>query len=187
MRSQALSSLGGWALVGAAFVAAPSSGWAAGPGGSRLIHQGYYNNYFNNLQNLGYYDSRAYQPRYFFYPSRGSYPRYNYRPYYDWYLPWHLTELQKEEQPETPKDTHAHIIVRAPAGAELWFNGTKVTGEGEVRKFASPMLTPGQRYSYEVRAQWKQNGQTITKTHELTVKAGAHIDVDFTSMDETKK
>jgi uncharacterized protein (TIGR03000 family) len=73
-----------------------------------------------------------------------------------------------------------------PAGAELWFNGTKVTGEGEVRKFASPVLTPGQRYSYEVRAQWKQNGQTITKTHELTVKPGAHIDVYFTPDDKEK-
>jgi uncharacterized protein (TIGR03000 family) len=187
MRSQTLSFLGVGALVGAAFVAATSSGWAAGPGGSRLIHQGYYNNYFNYLQNPGYSIPRASQPRYFFYPSRGGYPRYNYRPYYDWHFLWHMTESPKEEQPKTPKDTHAHIIVRAPAGAELWFNGTKVTGEGEVRKFASPALTLGQRYSYEVRAQWTQNGQTITKTHELTVKAGAHIDVYFTSMDESKK
>jgi uncharacterized protein (TIGR03000 family) len=192
MRSWALSPVGIGALVGAAFVAATSSGWAQSPGGSRLIHQGYYNNgnynYLYFLQHRGYYNPRAYQPRYLFYPSRGGgYPWYNYRPYYGWHFPSHMTEPQKEEQPETPKDTHAHILVRVPAGAKLWFNGTKVSGEETDHKFVSPSLTPGRRYSYEVRAEWQQNGQTITKTHELSVKAGARIEVDLTKMDDKEK
>jgi len=187
MRRQALSSVRLLTFIGAAFVAATISGWAQGPSNRRLIRQGYYNNYFNYLQHQGYYNPRAYQSRYLFYPSRGGgYPWYDYRPYYGWHFHLYTTEPQEAEQPRPPKDTHAHILVHVPAGAELWFNGTKVTGEGEVRKFASPVLTPGQRYSYEVRAQWKQNGQTITKTHELTVKAGAHIDVYFAPDDKEK-
>ena len=174
MRKRTFSSIALLALASAVSFAAPVSSQTVGSAG--------------HLQHLGYYNPHAYQSRYLYYPFRGgSYPWYDYRPYYGWHFPSNREERQKEEQPKTPQDTHAHIIVRAPAGAELWFNGTKLTGEGEVRKFVSPVLTLGQRYSYEVRARWKQNGQTITKTHELTVKAGAHIDVDFMQSDNREK
>src|SRR5262249_53201070 len=155
-----------------------------------LIRQGYYTNYFNNLylQHQGYYNPRAYQPRYLFYPSRGGgYPWYNYQPYYGWHYHSHTTEPKEAEQPQPPKDTRAHIRVRVPAGGELWFNGTKVSGEETDHKFVSPSLEPERRFFYEVRAQWQKNGRTVTETREVAVKAGAHIDVDFTKKDSVEK
>jgi uncharacterized protein (TIGR03000 family) len=174
MRKRTFSSIALLALTSAVSFAAPAFGQGGGPTG--------------HLEHLGYYNPNAYQSRYLLYPFYGGgYPWYDYHPYYGWHFPSNGAERPTKQQLNTPQDAHAHIIVRAPAGAVLWFNGTKMTGDGEVRKFVSPALTPGQRYSYEVRAQWKQNGQMIAKTHELTVKAGAHIDVDFVQSDETEK
>lgn len=181
MRRRALSSVRLLMFAGAAFAAATSSGWAENPGGKRLIRQGYYTDFFNNYYRQLNYNPRAYQPRYLFYPSRGGgNPSYNSRPYYGGHFHAHTTETKEAEQPQPPKDTRAHIHVRVPAGAELWFNGKKVSGEETGHKFVSPSLTPGRRFFYEVRVQWQKNGRTVTETREIAVKAGAHIDVDFT-------
>src|SRR5262249_31075720 len=55
-------------------------------------------------------------------------------------------------------DTLAHLTVRVPADARVWFDGAATTSTGPVRQFPSPPLTPGKRYSYEVRASWKEGG-----------------------------
>ncbi len=47
-------------------------------------------------------------------------------------------------------DVTAHIQVRAPAEAEIWFGDHKTPGT--VREFISPPLPPGQEFVYEVRA-----------------------------------
>jgi uncharacterized protein (TIGR03000 family) len=49
-------------------------------------------------------------------------------------------------------DAVAHIRVRVPAGAELWFNDTKMPPAGPLRQFRTPPLTPGKGYYYAVRA-----------------------------------
>jgi uncharacterized protein (TIGR03000 family) len=143
---------------------------------------------FSSLPNFGYYNpAPAYRPGPSYHPSFGYSSSRMYGGHYHLYHD-HMPHMDRIPQDEKPApDLRAHLTVLVPANAELWFNDTKVTGEGTARKFASPALTPGQRYSYEVRAQWKQNGQTITKTHELTVKAGAHLDLDFTKNDGREK
>src|SRR5262249_31985887 len=73
----------------------------------------------------------------------------------------------------------AHIIVRVPANAELWFNGSKTTSTGIVREFHSPPLTPGTRYSYEVRVRWQEHGHAVNQTQEVEVGAGSKIQVTF--------
>lgn len=159
---------------GLMFLAASPSSQAADPG-------------IGHLQHLGYYNPYAYQSRYLYYPFHGGgYPWYDYRPYYGWRFPSDRAERQEEEPPKA-KDTRAHLVLRVPADADLWFNGMKISAEGTVRKFASPPLVPGHRYFYEIRAEWHKNGQTITRTREVSVKAGAHIDVDFRKSDEMEK
>src|SRR6202043_2035796 len=56
----------------------------------------------------------------------------------------------------TQPDTNALVTVNVPAGAQLWFDGKATTTAGSVRQFESPPLTPGGRYSYEVRARWNE-------------------------------
>jgi uncharacterized protein (TIGR03000 family) len=97
-----------------------------------------------------------------------------------------MARIPPDEKP--PPDLKAHLTVLVPADAELWFNGTKVTGEeGTVRKFASPPLTSGRRYIYDVRAQWRKGGQSVTATREVRVRAGVQINVDFTRRNEREK
>jgi uncharacterized protein (TIGR03000 family) len=143
---------------------------------------------FSSLPNFGYYNpAPAYRPAYSYHPFFGygssRMSGGHYHPYHG-YIP-HLARIPQDEKP--PPDLMAHLILRVPADAELWFNGTKISAEGTVRKYASPPLTPGRRYTYSIRAQWQKNGQTIKATREVHVKAGTHIDMDLTKNDEMEK
>jgi len=69
--------------------------------------------------------------------------------------------------------------VAVPADAEVWLDGTKTTSTGALREFTSPTLTPGQRYTYQVRARWHENGHEVTQTQKVTVSAGADVTIRF--------
>jgi uncharacterized protein (TIGR03000 family) len=83
------------------------------------------------------------------------------------------------ESATVPADIPAKVTVNVPVDAQLWFNGTPTTSTGAVRQFTSPPLTPSKRYSYEVRASWKENGREITQMQKVGVTAGAHANVSF--------
>lgn len=73
----------------------------------------------------------------------------------------------------------AALDVRLPAEAELWIEGQKMVQTGADRKFVSPPLPPGQRFTYELRARWKEAGRDVTKTKHIDVSAGDRLLVDF--------
>jgi uncharacterized protein (TIGR03000 family) len=51
---------------------------------------------------------------------------------------------------------------------------------GPVRHFYSAPLTPGQTFTYEVRARWTDpSGKPVERTKKVDVQAGARIGVDF--------
>jgi uncharacterized protein (TIGR03000 family) len=76
-------------------------------------------------------------------------------------------------------DTLAHVTVKVPADARVWFEDAPTTSTGPVREFSSPTLTPGERYSYDVRATWTENGHEVTQTQQVGVTAGASVELDF--------
>jgi uncharacterized protein (TIGR03000 family) len=77
-------------------------------------------------------------------------------------------------------DVPTHVTVRVPAGADIWINGSQTYSAGPVREFQSPPLTPGQQYTYEFRARWKDDdSREVTQTQQVAVTAGAHARVDF--------
>jgi uncharacterized protein (TIGR03000 family) len=78
-----------------------------------------------------------------------------------------------------PIETMAHVIVRVPAEAEIWVEGTKTTSTGPIREFESPPLTPGSPYTYDIKATWNENGHDVTQTQRFDVTAGAHINLAF--------
>jgi uncharacterized protein (TIGR03000 family) len=115
-----------------------------------------------------------------FYPY-GSYdydPYYETYPYFDDSSPVGPTEGVSTTFQAQP-DISAHIIVRLPADARIWFDDSAMTAKGPVRQFDSPPLVPGSRYSYNVRAQWEENGHKVTQTQQVPVSAGQHVEVDF--------
>ena len=76
-------------------------------------------------------------------------------------------------------DTRAQVTVSVPANAEIWVEGIEMTSTGSVREFQSPPLTPGSRYTYDVRARWDENGHEVTQTQQVAVTAGSRVHVHF--------
>jgi uncharacterized protein (TIGR03000 family) len=159
----------------------------------------YYGHYGTSpYYNYGYYPSYGYYPYdYGYSPYYGSYS--DYYPYTygsDWSSPSSDSGYYGSYGDATPSyldsavsvnaqpDTRAQITVSAPADAEIWFNDTKTTLTGTtltgaVREYQSPPLTPGIRYTYEVRARWNENGHEVTQTQQVEVTAGAQVIVNF--------
>ena len=142
----------------------------------------------SSMSNFGYYNpAPTYYPRPFYLPSLGYRfgPMYggHYHLYHD-FIP-HMDRIPQRDKP--PPDRMAHLTVLVPEGAELWFNGTRVEGEGTVRKFHTPPLELDRRYSYEVRLRYRKDGRDITETHKVRVSAGAQAKVDFTTRDDAKR
>ena len=81
--------------------------------------------------------------------------------------------------PVAAPDPTAHVTVRVPADAEIWFGKTKTTSTGSVREFETPELTPGRHYSYQIRARWNEGGHPVTNTQTVDVTAGSHASVIF--------
>ncbi len=78
------------------------------------------------------------------------------------------------------RENAAHIRLRVPAGAEVWFDGEPTKQTGTVRDFTSPPLTPGKRFVYEVRVRWLKDGRPVEQTQRIPVHANDRLDVDFT-------
>jgi uncharacterized protein (TIGR03000 family) len=79
------------------------------------------------------------------------------------------------------QDNEAHITLNVPPDAEVWFDGDKTSQTGPARAFVSPPLTPGQTYTYHVRARWVQNGKPEDQTRELHVQANQQTIENFSS------
>jgi uncharacterized protein (TIGR03000 family) len=80
---------------------------------------------------------------------------------------------------EEPRAAAVTIDVRLPADAELWIEGKKMAQNGELRRFISPKLNPGQRFLYDFRIRFKEDGREVTKTRTADVYAGQQVTVDF--------
>jgi uncharacterized protein (TIGR03000 family) len=78
------------------------------------------------------------------------------------------------------QDPIAHIMVKVPADAEVWFGSGKTQQTGAQREFVSPPLGTGKDYSYEIKARWTQDGKEVVQTRQIDVTAGAWKVVDFT-------
>ena len=76
-------------------------------------------------------------------------------------------------------DTSAHLTVNVPEDAEVWVEGWKSSATGVTRRISSPPLTPGKRYTYDVRARWQEDGHEVTQEQKVAITAGDHASLDF--------
>jgi uncharacterized protein (TIGR03000 family) len=82
--------------------------------------------------------------------------------------------------PPAPLSGAARITVQVPAGARVWVDDQATAQTGAVREFVTPAtLEPGRTYQYKLRAQWEQNGQTVTRERMVEFKAGGAVIVNF--------
>jgi uncharacterized protein (TIGR03000 family) len=163
--------------------------------GSGFHHGGFHHGGFHHGGRgwyPGYYGYYGGSPYYY-----GSYPYGGYSNYYpstyspDWSSPAYNSGYYGSYGGVTPPypasyspatvqpDAIAQITVSLPADAVIWFDGSKTTSTGSVREYQSPPLTPGIRYTYEVRARWNENGQEVTQTQQVQITAGTRVNVHF--------
>jgi len=74
-------------------------------------------------------------------------------------------------------DATAKVIVNLPADARLTVDGVATTSVSDRREFVSPELPAGQTFTYNLKAEYTQNGQPVVVTKAVEVKAGAEINV----------
>lgn len=73
----------------------------------------------------------------------------------------------------------ANLKFRLPAGAALYVDGRPTPGEGAERAFFTPALEAGQKYFYDVKAEFAVGGRTVTEDRRVVVQAGADLVVEF--------
>jgi len=158
-------------------------------------HGGYYQRdsyyhgypYYNHHGGFypGYYDS--------FYPGLGIglnfYPGY-YRYYGDdaysagniyYYSPSMMAQPAYEQAPPVAElDSRAFVTIRVPmTDAQVWIEDQKTSETETTREYRSPPLEQGHHYTYEIQAQWKQDGQVYKQARKFPVNPGDRILVEF--------
>jgi uncharacterized protein (TIGR03000 family) len=79
----------------------------------------------------------------------------------------------------TQPDNRAHIWLRVPADAEVWFEGAKTKQTGTLRHFFSPPLAAGKIYSYQVQVRWSKDGTPVERKQQIDVHAGDSLRLDL--------
>ena len=139
-------------------------------------HAGYYNNgYYNNsYYNNSYYNNGYYNVA----PSvivtqPGVVIQSGYQSFYP------PTGEASGFAPAPSNDNTASIVVMVPANAELWWNGSAVSGVGDMRRFRTSSLG-ADGGTQQFQARWRgADGQVVTQTREVRVSANGAFTVDF--------
>src|SRR5262249_7250775 len=77
-------------------------------------------------------------------------------------------------------DNIGRVHVHVPANARVWIDGEATRQKGADRDFMTPPLSPGQEFTYKIKAQWNQDGQNRERTQTVRVRPNDVAKVDFT-------
>jgi len=113
-----------------------------------------------------------------------SYPTYRSEPApADEYVgppPRDITVRPAANDTSRPEAGSATILLNLPAAdADVWVQGKRLEGTGTSRRFDTPPLADGEKYSYEFKAQWSRGGREVTQTRTVKVFAGDRVTLDF--------
>ena len=76
-------------------------------------------------------------------------------------------------------ENDAALIVSLPADAKVYVNDKLTSTPGTQRHYVSRNLTPGETYTYQVRAEVVREGETLSETKTVELSAGAATNVSF--------
>jgi uncharacterized protein (TIGR03000 family) len=88
------------------------------------------------------------------------------------------------------KNKPATIIVLLPkVNARLTVDGAATTQKGKTRKFTTPPLEPGKKYTYKLVATWVDppTASDVIRTKEVTVEAGKTVEADMRKEDPKRR
>jgi uncharacterized protein (TIGR03000 family) len=84
-----------------------------------------------------------------------------------------------EESTRYGADASTLLTVAVPDDARIYVNGKATTTPGNERQFVSRNLVPGYRYTYRIRAELERDGEVVTETKVVEVRAGEDAQVAF--------
>lgn len=73
----------------------------------------------------------------------------------------------------------AMLTVRVPQQARIYVNGVETRSTGDLRRYVSRDLAPGYQYTYEVTAEAVVDGQPVTSTKTVQLRAGEQTELAF--------
>ncbi|MBM3981829.1 MAG: hypothetical protein FJ304_16450 [Planctomycetes bacterium] len=120
----------------------------------------------------------------FVYPS--------YAPPYYYVVPQPPQVVEVPARPSEPRvvlaqEFPATLIVQFPVPAEVWLDGAKLGGDpADERVLTSPILKPGARHTFNVKARWTTGGKTYEATRTLALGPGDKSRLFILSGDEVK-
>jgi uncharacterized protein (TIGR03000 family) len=94
-----------------------------------------------------------------------------------------LSPPKEDKKPMTSAPSRAKLVVELPADAKLYVDDRPMRTTSEVRSFNTPVLEPGQTYYYELRAEVIRDGQPVTATKRVLLRAGEVVRARFAEMD----
>jgi uncharacterized protein (TIGR03000 family) len=71
-------------------------------------------------------------------------------------------------------------VVSLPAEASLTINKTPTRSNSDTRTFVTPPLLPGREFRYTLQAEVVRDGNPVTLTMQVAVRAGEKKKVTFT-------
>jgi hypothetical protein len=131
----------------------------------------------------GYYNYPYYD--YGYYPDYYDYGTYPYAA--NTYIPPAYETVQGPSvtptygSPPAVAPNQALIVVDVPVPqAQVWFNNVPVQQNSIAQAYITPVLSPGVRYTYDIRARWIDfGGSVVDQTRPLAVLGGNQVTVDF--------
>jgi uncharacterized protein (TIGR03000 family) len=90
---------------------------------------------------------------------------------------------KKDKEASNASPDRARLIVQLPADAKLFIDEQLMKTGSDKRTFNTPVLTRDQTYYYMLRVEATRDGQPITETKRVILKAGEVVRADFSAMD----
>jgi len=88
-------------------------------------------------------------------------------------------KTDKDKKKTSVDPNQATVVVEVPAEAGLYVDGQSVPMASRTQKFDTPALAPGQTYYYTMRAVGDREGQLVSETKRVEVRAGETVRVAF--------
>ena len=85
----------------------------------------------------------------------------------------------KASDKKTELSAPASIVVSLPADARLTVDDTVTKSTSANRLFATPALETGKEFHYTLKAEVVRDGQKLTASEKVTVRAGEETRVNF--------
>lgn len=88
--------------------------------------------------------------------------------------------------PASNSGGRATVIVRLPADAQLFADGSALKMTGAERKFMTPELPAGMEYTYKFTAEYERNGEVVNVSKKVAVRSGMTATVEFVDLTASK-